>query len=175
VYDYIITGAGPAGCVLAARLSADPSVEVLLLEAGPEDRDPYIHWPAGFYKMTTSTKNGWGYRTVPLAHLNGRRMVFPQGRVLGGGGSINAQVFTRGNAMDYDEWAEAEGCAGWSYEEILPYFRRAEDNERLSNRWHAPAARSACPRCSCVPRRKQACPTTRTSTASGKKAAASTR
>jgi choline dehydrogenase-like flavoprotein len=136
VYDYIITGAGPAGCVLAARLSADPSVEVLLLEAGPEDRDPYIHWPAGFYKMTTSTKNGWGYRTVPLAHLNGRRMVFPQGRVLGGGGSINAQVFTRGNAMDYDEWAEAEGCAGWSYEEILPYFRRAEDNERLSNRWH---------------------------------------
>ena len=135
MYDYIITGAGPAGCVLAARLSADPSIKVLLLEAGPEDKDPYIHWPAGFYKMTTSTKNAWGYSTVPLAHLDGRRMVFPQGRVLGGGGSINAQVFTRGNAMDYDEWA-SEGCAGWSYEEILPYFRRFEDNERLSNRWH---------------------------------------
>lgn len=137
-YDYVITGAGPAGCVLAARLSADPGIEVLLLEAGPEDKDPYIHWPVGFYKMTGSTKNGWGYRTVPLAHLDGRRMVFPQGRVLGGGGSINAQVFTRGNPKDYDEWA-LEGCSGWSHEEVLPYFRRFEDNERFSNRWHGSA------------------------------------
>jgi choline dehydrogenase-like flavoprotein len=135
-YDYVITGAGPAGCVLAARLSADPSVKVLLLEAGPEDKDPYIHWPVGFYKMTTGTKNSWGYETVPLAHLDGRRMWYPQGRVLGGGGSINAQVFTRGNAKDYDAWAEEEGCAGWSYADILPYFRRAEDNERFSNAWH---------------------------------------
>ena len=136
VYDYVIIGAGPAGCVLATRLSADPSVSVLLLEAGPEDKDPYIHWPVGFYKMTSSTKNGWGYRTVPLAHLDGREMVFPQGRVLGGGGSINAQVFTRGHARDYDAWAEEEGCTGWSYQEILPYFRRSEDNERFSNAWH---------------------------------------
>ena len=135
-YDYVITGAGPAGCVLAARLSADPSVNVLLLEAGPEDKDPYIHWPVGFYKMTSGTKNSWGYETVPLAHLDGRRMWYPQGRVLGGGGSINAQVFTRGHAKDYDAWAEEEGCAGWSYREILPYFRRAEDNERFSNAWH---------------------------------------
>jgi choline dehydrogenase len=135
-YDYVITGAGPAGCVLATRLSADPSVRVLLLEAGPEDRDPYIHWPVGFYKMTSGTRNSWGYETVPLAHLDGRRMWYPQGRVLGGGGSINAQVFTRGNARDYDAWAEEEGCAGWSYREILPYFRRAEDNERFSNAWH---------------------------------------
>jgi choline dehydrogenase-like flavoprotein len=134
-YDYVIAGAGPAGCVLATRLSADPSVEVLLLEAGPEDKDPYIHWPVGFYKMTSGTKNSWGYETVPLAHLDGRRMWYPQGRVLGGGGSINAQVFTRGNAKDYDAWAE-EGCAGWSYREILPYFRRAEDNERFSNTYH---------------------------------------
>jgi choline dehydrogenase len=135
-YDYVIAGAGPAGCVLATRLSADPSVKVLLLEAGPEDKDPYIHWPVGFYKMTSGTKNSWGYETVPLAHLDGRRMWYPQGRVLGGGGSINAQVFTRGNAKDYDAWAEEEGCAGWSYREILPYFRRAEDNERFSNAWH---------------------------------------
>jgi choline dehydrogenase len=135
-YDYVITGAGPAGCVLATRLSADPSVKVLLLEAGPEDKDPYIHWPVGFYKMTSGTKNSWGYETVPLAHLDGRRMWFPQGRVLGGGGSINAQVFTRGNPKDYDAWAEEEGCTGWSYREILPYFRRAEDNERFSNAWH---------------------------------------
>jgi choline dehydrogenase-like flavoprotein len=134
-YDYVIAGAGPAGCVLATRLSADPSVKVLLLEAGPEDKDPYIHWPVGFYKMTSGTKNSWGYETVPLAHLDGRRMWYPQGRVLGGGGSINAQVFTHGNAKDYDAWAE-EGCAGWSYREILPYFRRAEDNERFSNAYH---------------------------------------
>jgi choline dehydrogenase-like flavoprotein len=135
-YDYVITGAGPAGCVLATRLSADPSVRVLLLEAGPEDKDPYIHWPVGFYKMTSGTRNSWGYETVPLAHLDGRRMWFPQGRVLGGGGSINAQVFTRGHARDYDAWAGEEGCTGWSYREILPYFRRAEDNERFSNAWH---------------------------------------
>jgi choline dehydrogenase-like flavoprotein len=135
-YDYVITGAGPAGCVLATRLSADPSVSVLLLEAGPEDKDPYIHWPVGFYKMTSGTRNSWGYETVPLAHLDGRRMWFPQGRVLGGGGSINAQVFTRGHARDYDAWAAEEGCTGWSYREILPYFRRAEDNERFSNAWH---------------------------------------
>jgi choline dehydrogenase len=135
-YDYVITGAGPAGCVLATRLSADPSVKVLLLEAGPEDKDPYIHWPVGFYKMTSGTRNSWGYETVPLAHLDGQRMWYPQGRVLGGGGSINAQVFTRGHAKDYDAWAEDEGCAGWSYREILPYFRRAEDNERFSNAWH---------------------------------------
>jgi choline dehydrogenase-like flavoprotein len=135
-YDYVITGAGPAGCVLATRLSADPSVKVLLLEAGPEDKDPYIHWPVGFYKMTSGTRNSWGYETAPLAHLDGRRMWFPQGRVLGGGGSINAQVFTRGHTKDYDAWAEEEGCTGWSYADILPYFRRAEDNERFSNAWH---------------------------------------
>jgi choline dehydrogenase-like flavoprotein len=135
-YDYVIVGAGPAGCVLAARLSEDPAVRVLLLEAGPRDTDPYIHWPVGFYKLTGSTKNAWGYETAPLAHVDGRRMWFPQGRVLGGGGSINAQVFTRGHPKDYDEWAAEEGCTGWSYQDVLPYFRRFEDNERFSNAWH---------------------------------------
>jgi choline dehydrogenase-like flavoprotein len=135
-YDYVIIGAGPAGCVLASRLSEDPAVRVLLLEAGPRDTDPYIHWPVGFYKLTGSTKNAWGYETAPLAHVDGRRMWFPQGRVLGGGGSINAQVFTRGHPKDYDEWAGEESCAGWSYQDVLPYFRRFEDNERFSNTWH---------------------------------------
>jgi choline dehydrogenase-like flavoprotein len=135
-YDYVIVGAGPAGCVLAARLSEDPAARVLLLEAGPRDTDPYIHWPVGFYKLTGSTKNAWGYETAPLAHVDGRRMWFPQGRVLGGGGSINAQVFTRGHPKDYDEWAAEEGCAGWAFQDVLPYFRRFEDNERFSNAWH---------------------------------------
>ena len=76
-YDYVIVGAGPAGCVLAARLSEDPAARVLLLEAGPRDTDPYIHWPVGFYKLTGSTKNAWGYETAPLAHVDGRRMWFP--------------------------------------------------------------------------------------------------
>ncbi len=135
MYDYIIVGAGSAGCVLASRLTELADASVLLLEAGEEDRDPYIHMPVGFYKMTTGPAT-WGYDTAPLAQADGRRMVYPQGRVLGGGSSINAMVYTRGNALDYDEWATDEGCEGWSYRDVLPYFRRAEDNERLANDYH---------------------------------------
>ena len=133
--DYIIVGAGSAGCVLASRLTELADASVLLLEAGGEDRDPYIHMPVGFYKMTTGPAT-WGYDTAPLAQADGRRMVYPQGRVLGGGSSINAMVYTRGNALDYDEWAKDEGCEGWSYRDVLPYFRRAEDNERLADDYH---------------------------------------
>ena len=143
-YDYVITGAGPAGCVLATRLSEDPKVKVLLLEAGPEDKDPYIHWPVGFYKMTSGTRNSWGYETVPLAHLDGRRMWYPQGRVLGGGGSINAQVFTRGHAKDYDAWAEEEGCTGWSLPgdpALLPARRGQRALQQRLARHRRPARR----------------------------------
>lgn len=133
--DYVIVGGGSAGCVMAARLAELDEARVLLLEAGPRDNSWLIHMPIGFYKMTDGPLT-WSFRTVPLAHAGGREMVFPQGRVLGGGGSINAMVYTRGNAADFDAWAEEEGCPGWSYGDVLPYFRKAEDNERLHNDWH---------------------------------------
>jgi choline dehydrogenase len=135
VYDYVIVGGGSSGCVLARRLSELPDARVLLLEAGPADTDRYIHMPVGFHKMTAGPLT-WGYSTAPLGQADGRRMLFPQGRVLGGGSSINAMVYTRGHALDYDAWATEESCAGWSYAEVLPYFRRAEDNERLVDRYH---------------------------------------
>ena len=133
--DYVIVGGGPAGCALARRLSEDPSLSVLLLEAGPLDKHPYIHMPAGFAKLT-GRRGNWGYSTVPQDKVGNRPFWYPQGKVLGGGSSINAQVYTRGNPKDYDEWAEAAGCQGWSYREILPYFKRAEDNERFSDTYH---------------------------------------
>jgi choline dehydrogenase-like flavoprotein len=135
MYDYVITGGGPAGCVLANRLTEDPDVKVLLLEAGNSDRNPLIHMPAGFAKLTGTTAT-WGYRTVPQKHLDNRQVWYPQGKVLGGGSSINAQVYTRGHRADYDEWASEEGCVGWSYDEILPYFKRSEDNIRFADGFH---------------------------------------
>ncbi len=134
--DYIIVGGGPAGCVLARRLSDDPAVNVLLLEAGGRDWHPLIHMPAGFAKMTKGIAS-WGWSTVPQRHLDGRILWFTQAKVLGGGSSINAQIYTRGNPLDYDEWARDEDCAGWSYEEVLPYFKRAEDNQRFLDHYHA--------------------------------------
>mgnify|MGYP000971955224 CR=1 FL=1 len=133
-YDYIITGAGPAGCVLANRLSAAPEVRVLLLEAGGSDRHPYFHMPAGFAKMTKGI-GSWGWSTVPQRHMNGMTIRFTQAKVIGGGSAINAQIYTRGNALDYDEWRQI-GCDGWSYEDVLPYFRKAEDNDSWDNRYH---------------------------------------
>lgn len=133
-FDFIIIGGGPAGCILARRLVDTGKATVLLLEAGPKDSHPYIHMPAGFTKLT-GTSHSWGYTTVAQKGLNGKEVWYPQGRVLGGGTSINAQVYTRGNRWDYDNWA-AHGCDGWSHAEVLPYFRKAEDNSRYADEFH---------------------------------------
>lgn len=135
-FDYIITGAGPAGCVLANRLSEDPNVKVLLLEAGGGDWNPLFHMPAGFAKMTKGVAS-WGWETVPQKHMKGRVLRYTQAKVIGGGSTINAQLYTRGNAVDYDLWANEDGCEGWDYRSILPYFKRAEDNQRFSDDYHS--------------------------------------
>ena len=133
-YDVIIVGGGSAGAVLTARLSEDPAVQVLLLEAGGRDWHPLYHLPAGFAKMTKGI-GSWGWQTVPQRHLNNAVLRYTQARVIGGGSSINAQIYTRGNAADYDEWRQM-GCTGWSYDDVLPYFRKAEDNDTHDNHWH---------------------------------------
>jgi len=134
-YDYIVVGGGSAGCTLAARLSEQPDVSVLLVEAGPRDRNPYIHIPVGFYKMTSGPLT-WGLTTAPQKHANNREIPYAQGRVLGGGGSINAEVFTRGCAQDYDAWASEFGCDGWAFKDVQPLFVRSEDNDTLSAPYH---------------------------------------
>ncbi|ERI12925.1 choline dehydrogenase-like flavoprotein [Ochrobactrum intermedium] len=135
-YDYIIVGGGPAGCVLANRLSEDASVKVLLLEAGGSDWNPLFHMPAGFAKMTKGVAS-WGFETVPQKHLKNRVLRYTQAKVIGGGSSINAQIYTRGNAADYDLWAGEDGCTGWDYRHVLPYFKRAEDNQRFNDDFHS--------------------------------------
>ena len=134
-FDFIIVGGGPAGCVLANRLSANSKWQVLLIEAGKPDNHPYIHMPVGFAKLN-GLSHSWGFQTVPQKHLDNRVMPFTQARVLGGGSSINAQVYTRGHRADYDEWAREESCAGWDFDSVLPYFKKAEDNCRLSDEYH---------------------------------------
>lgn len=134
-FDYIIAGGGTAGCVLASRLSDDPSTRVLLLEAGHHDRHPLIHVPAGFAKLTSGPYE-WGFTSVPQKHCDERVIPLAQGKVIGGGGSINAQIYTRGAREDYDGWAEEHGCDGWSAKEVHEYFVRSEANERLSAPYH---------------------------------------
>ena len=134
-YDFIIVGGGSAGCVLAHRLSADPQIKVLLLEAGGADRHPLYHLPAGFAKMTKGI-GAWGWSTVPQRHLKNRVLRYAQAKVIGGGSTINAQIYTRGAAADYDAWAHDCGATGWSYREVLPYFKRAENNQRYANAYH---------------------------------------
>ena len=124
-YDYIIVGAGSAGCVLANRLSASPSVRVLLIEAGGRDRSVFLRMPAAFAEAMQRRRSNWGYVTQPEPGLDGRRLDCPRGKVLGGSSSINGMVYVRGHRRDFDEW-EALGAAGWNYANCLPYFRRAE-------------------------------------------------
>lgn len=134
MYDYIIVGAGSAGCVLANRLSADPSIRVLLLEAGPRDWHPFIHMPAGIAKLVHQRAINWDYWTEPEAALNGRRLWWPRGKVLGGSSSINAMCYLRGHARDYDEWAT--NAPGWDWDTVLPWFRHAENNVRGADAFH---------------------------------------
>ncbi|TVL90349.1 GMC family oxidoreductase [Streptomyces sp. SAJ15] len=134
-HDYIVVGAGSAGCVLAARLSEDPGVRVLLLEAGPTDDAPEIRIPAAFGKLLR-TGYDWDYTTEPEPGLDGRRRYLPRGRMLGGSSSMNAMIYIRGNHRDYDAWSDA-GAKGWSWDEVFPYFLRAEDHHAGPSRWHA--------------------------------------
>lgn len=133
--DYVIVGGGSAGCVLAARLSEDPDVQVALLEAGPPDTSVLIHCPAGLALLARNGQANWGFHTVPQPGLNGRRGYQPRGKVLGGSSSVNAMIYARGHRSDYDRWA-AEGNPGWRWDEVLPYFRKAEHNERGADAFH---------------------------------------
>ena len=133
-FDYVIVGAGSAGCVLAARLSEDPAVQVLLIEAGSPDTAMEIHVPAGFPKLYKS-KWDWDFQTDPEPQLDGRTVYLPRGRMLGGSSSMNAMIYIRGNRLDYDEW-EGLGLEGWGWADVLPYFLKAEDNERGASELH---------------------------------------
>ena len=135
-FDYIIVGAGTAGCVLANRLSADPEVSVLLLEAGGNDNWIWIHIPVGYLYCIGNPRTDWCYKTEPDAGLNGRSILYARGRVLGGCSSINAMIYMRGQARDYDAWAQATGDPGWAWESVLPVFRNSEDHHAGASEFH---------------------------------------
>ena len=135
-FDYVIAGAGTAGCVLANRLTADPNVSVLLLEAGGRDDWIWIHIPVGYLYCIGNPRTDWRYKTEPEAGLNGRAINYPRGRVLGGSSSINAMLYLRGQARDYDEWAQLSGDSGWAWRNVLPVFMQVEDHWRGADEKH---------------------------------------
>jgi choline dehydrogenase len=134
-FDFIVVGAGSAGCALAARLSEDPGTRVLLLEAGGPDRNIWLHIPIGYYRTIFHPDLGWGYATEPEPGLDGRRIFWPRGKVLGGSSSINGLVYIRGQRQDFDHWRQL-GNPGWSFGDVLPYFKRAEDQARGADAFH---------------------------------------
>jgi len=134
-YDYIVVGGGSAGCVLASRLTEDPDIKVCLIEAGGTDKSMLIRMPAAFVAMVSTKFNNWAFETVPQPGLNGRKGYQPRGKTLGGSSSINAMLYVRGHPWDYDHWASL-GNKGWSYDEVLPYFCKAEHNENLHGKYH---------------------------------------
>lgn len=133
--DYIVVGAGSAGCVLANRLSADPDIRVVLLEAGGRDWNPWIHIPVGYFKTMLNPSLDWCYKTEPDPGLNGRRLDWPRGKVLGGSSSLNGLLYVRGQPADYDRWRQM-GNAGWGWDDVLPLFKRSENNERGRDGFH---------------------------------------
>ncbi|MEM4988404.1 GMC family oxidoreductase [Collimonas sp. H4R21] len=135
-YDYIIIGAGTAGCVLANRLTQDGSVKVLLIEAGAKDDYIWIHIPVGYLYCINNPRTDWMYRTEPDAGLNGRSLIYPRGKVLGGSSSINGMIYMRGQARDYDQWAELTGDPAWRWEQVLPLFRKSEDHYNGASEFH---------------------------------------
>src|SRR5215217_7318638 len=134
-YDYIIIGAGSAGCAIANRLAENMALRILILEAGPPDTSFKLKMPAGFASLGENSPFNWRYETVPQKHCNDRRMYWPRGKTLGGSSSINAMLYVRGHAWDYDHWRQL-GNEGWSYNDVLPYFKGAENNERGADDFH---------------------------------------
>ena len=134
-YDYIVTGAGSAGCVVAARLSESGRYRVLLLEAGPRDTNPWIHIPLGFAKTYVHPTLNWRFESAPQPQLAGRTLYLPRGKTLGGSSSINGMVCMRGHHGDYDEWRQ-RGCEGWDWDSVLPYFKKAENQTRGADEFH---------------------------------------
>ena len=143
-YDYIIVGAGTAGCLLANRLSADPKARVLLLEAGGKDNYHWIHIPVGYLYLMGNPRTDWGYKTAAEPGLNGRSLDYPRGKVLGGCSSINGMIYMRGQARDYDPWRQM-GNPGWAWDDVLPYFKKHQDQWALE-----PDAFEAGPSTSCM-------------------------
>ena len=135
IFDYIVVGAGSAGCVLANRLSTDPANRVLLLEAGGRDLNPWLHVPVGYFKTMHNPSFDWCYMTEPDPGIAGRQLQWPRGKVLGGSSALNGLLYVRGQAADYDRWAEL-GNPGWSFDEVLPYFKKSEDNSRGADDYH---------------------------------------